>query len=571
MPLTLAHLQPMEKTTEKKLDFIRQIIADDLASGKHQQPVTRFPPEPNGFLHIGHAKSICLNFGIGEENNSSCHLRFDDTNPSKEEQKYVDSIKEDVQWLGFSWDDDLFYASDYFDQLYAYAVQLIEQGDAYVCELSPEQIREYRGTLTEPGKESPYRNRSVEENLDLFTRMKEGEFEEGSMSLRAKIDMASPNLNMRDPVVYRILKSNHHRTGNRWCIYPMYDYTHCLSDSIEKITHSLCTLEFEDHRPLYEWFLATLNTPCRPRQIEFSRLNLNYSVMSKRKLLQLVEGGYVDGWDDPRMLTISGLRRRGYTPNSIRMFCEEIGIGKRDSWIDFGVLENAIRNDLNPIAPRMMCVLDPLKVIIDNYPEDQEEDITAKNHPQQPEQGTRTVPFSREIYIERSDFMEDPPKKFFRLGPDREVRLRYAYYIKFKSMVKDETTGEIKEIHCTYDPESKGGSSPDGRKVKGTIHWVSAKRAVTFPVRLYDRLFSHENPDADKNVDFKEYLNEESVKTVTNCKGEPALAELEPGKQVQFERTGYFCADMVEAKAGNLVFNRIVTLRDSWGKTQQKK
>lgn len=560
----------MENKTERPLDFIRQIVADDLKTGKHTAPVTRFPPEPNGFLHIGHAKSICLNFGIGVENNANCHMRFDDTNPSKEEQAYVDSIKKDVQWLGFDWGENLFYASDYFDQLFDYAIQLIKQGDAYVCDLTGEQIREFRGTLTEPGKESPYRNRNVEENLDLFNRMKEGEFAEGTCCLRAKIDMNSPNLNMRDPVIYRILKAHHHRTGDKWCIYPMYDYTHCLSDSIEGITHSLCTLEFEDHRPLYDWVLDTLKTPCHPRQIEFARLNLTYTVMSKRKILQLVKEGYVDGWDDPRMLTISGLRRRGYTPASIRDFCAEIGIGKKESWIDMGVLENAVRNDLNPIAPRMMCVLDPVKVIIDNYPEDQVEEVTAKNHPQDPEQGTRTLPFAREIYIERNDFMEDPPKKFFRLGPGREVRLRYAFYITCTSFVKDENSGEVIEIHCTYDPESKGGSSPDGRKVKGTIHWVSAQHAVPMQVKLYDRLFSSENPDADKEVDFKEHLNENSIEILENCMGEPALAELEPGKQVQFERQGYFCPDIVDSTNENPVFNRIVTLRDSWAKVNKK-
>ncbi len=560
----------MENTTEKPLDFIRQIIAEDLQTGKHPKPITRFPPEPNGFLHIGHAKSICLNFGVGEENDSICHMRFDDTNPSKEESVFVDSIKKDVQWLGFSWGDNLFFASDYFEKLYQYAIQLIQQGDAYVCELTAEQTREYRGTLTEPGKESPFRNRTVEENLDLFERMKNGEFEEGSHALRAKIDMNSPNLNLRDPIIYRIIKTSHHRTGDSWCIYPMYDYTHCLSDSIEGITHSLCTLEFEDHRPLYDWVLDTLKTPCHPRQIEFARLNLTYTVMSKRKLAQLVEGGFVDGWDDPRMYTVSGLRRRGYTPASIVEFCKEIGVGKRESWIDVGVLENSIRNDLNPTAQRMMCVLDPIKVIIDNYPEDQEEDVTAKNHPQYPEQGTRTIPFSREIYIERNDFLEDPPKKFFRLGPGREVRLRYGYYITCTSVTKDEETGEIKEIHCTYDPESKGGSSPDGRKVKGTIHWVSAKHATTFPVKLYDRLFAVENPDSDKSVDFKEHLNPNSVETLENCKGEPALATLPAGQQIQFERQGYFCSDVVEAEKGNIVFNRIVTLRDSWAKAQKK-
>lgn len=558
----------MENKTEKPLDFIRQIVAEDLETGKHTAPVTRFPPEPNGFLHIGHAKSICLNFGIGVENNASCHMRFDDTNPSKEEQAYVDSIQTDVRWLGFNWGENLFYASDYFDRLYDYAIQLINQGDAYVCDLTPDQIREYRGTLTNPGKESPYRNRSVEENLDLFNRMKNGEFDEGACCLRARIDMNSPNLNMRDPVIYRILKAHHHRTGDKWCIYPMYDYTHCLSDSIEGITHSLCTLEFEDHRPLYDWVLDTLKTPCHPRQIEFARLNLTYTVMSKRKLLQLVKEHYVEGWDDPRMLTISGLRRRGYTPASIRDFCAEIGIGKRESWIDMGVLENCIRNDLNPIAPRMMCVLDPVKVIIDNYPEGKVEDVIAKNHPQAPEQGTRTLPFSREIYIERGDFMEDPPKKFFRLGPGREVRLRYGYYITCDSYVKDEATGTITEIHCTYDPESQGGSTPDGRKVKGTIHWVSAQHAVPMQVKLYDRLFSCENPDADKEVDFKEHLNPNSIQVLENCMGEPALAELEPGKQVQFERQGYFCPDIVESTREHLVFNRIVTLRDSWAKVK---
>lgn len=554
---------------DKPLDFIRQIIADDLRTGKHPQPVTRFPPEPNGYLHIGHAKSICLNFGIGEENNSPCHLRFDDTNPTKEEDVYVNSIKEDVAWLGFDWQDNLFYASDYFDQLHDYAIELIKMGKAYVCELSGEQIREHRGTLTEPGKESPYRDRSVEENLDLFSRMRNGEFAEGSHVLRAKIDMSSPNLNMRDPVIYRIMKHPHHRTGDKWCIYPMYDYTHCLSDAIEEITHSLCTLEFEDHRPLYDWVLETLQTPCHPRQIEFARLNLTYTVMSKRKLLKMVEGNYVEGWDDPRMLTISGLRRRGYTPASIRQFCDTIGIGKRESWIDMGVLENAIREDLNEKAPRTMAILDPLKVIIDNYPEDVVEEVEAKNHPQNPDMGTRTLPFSREIYIERSDFMEDPPKKFFRLGPGREVRLRYGYYITFASMVKDEETGEILELHCTYDPESKGGSSPDGRKVKGTIHWVSAAHALTCKVRLYDRLFSVENPESDKDTDFLEHLNPESVITLEGCKAEPSLGNVTPGSCVQFERQGYFCIDIKESQPGQPVFNRTATLRDSWAKMQK--
>ncbi len=563
-------MDTQETPKEKPLDFIRQIIAEDLQKGKHQTTVTRFPPEPNGLLHIGHAKSICLNFGIARENISVCHLRFDDTNPCKEEMAYVESIKEDVTWLGFDWGSDLFFASDYFQQLYDYAVKLIEIGKAYICELSGEQIREHRGTLTEPGKESPYRNRPVEENLDLFTRMKEGEFEEGKYVLRAKIDMASPNLNMRDPIIYRILKVPHHRTGDTWCIYPMYDYTHCLSDAIENITHSLCTLEFQDHRPLYDWVLDTLQTPSHPQQIEFARLNLTYTVMSKRKLLQLVEGGHVNGWDDPRMLTISGLRRRGYTPTSIRNFCESIGIGKRESWIDMGVLENSIRDDLNEKAPRVMGVLHLLKVIIDNYPDDQMEEVEAKNHPQKPEMGSRKLAFSKELYIEQSDFMENPPRKFFRLGPDREVRLRYGYFIKFVSMVKDEETGEIKEIHCTYDPETKGGSSPDGRKVKGTIHWVSAAHAVKCSVRLYDRLFSTENPDADKAVDFKDHLNPDSVEELDNCMVEAGLAAAEPGTRYQFERQGYFYLDHIDAKPGTPVFNRIVTLRDSWAKKQKK-
>ncbi len=563
-------MEPSNTKKDKPLDFIRQIIAKDLKNGKHQTVITRFPPEPNGFLHIGHAKSICLNFGIAREyknkRSSTCHLRFDDTNPTKEEQVYVDAIKKDVAWLGFDWADKLFFSSDYFGKLYDYAIELIKLGKAYVCELSGDEARKYRGTLKEPGKESPFRNRSVAENLTLFESMKNGEFTEGSHALRAKIDMSSPNLNMRDPVIYRILKANHHRTGDKWCIYPMYDYTHCLSDAIEAITHSLCTLEFEDHRPLYDWVLDTLKTSCHPQQIEFARLNLNYTVMSKRKLLQLVEGNLVNGWDDPRMLTLSGLRRRGYTPTSIRNFCSEIGVGKRESWIDMTVLENSIRNDLNEIAPRVMGVLDPLKVIIDNYPADQTEDIEAKNHPKYPEMGSRTLPFSREIYIERSDFMEDPPRKFFRLGPGREVRLRYAYYIQFVSMVKDEESGEINEIHCTYDPETKGGSSPDGRKVKGTIHWVSAAHGLKCKVNLYDRLFNVENPDADKDMDFKEHLNPNSLTRLENCVVEPGLANSEPDTKIQFERQGYFYPDPVDSAPGAPVFNRIVTLRDSWAK-----
>ncbi len=562
-------MENLENSNDKSLDFIRQIVKEDLSSGKHKKPATRFPPEPNGFLHIGHAKSICLNFGIAEENDSDCHLRFDDTNPSKEDQTYVASIKEDVAWLGFQWDDNLFFASNYFPQLYQYAIELIKRGKAYVCELSAKQMREYRGTLTERGKDSPYRDRSIKENLDLFEKMKNGDYNEGSHVLRAKIDMASPNLNMRDPVIYRIMKVEHHRTGKDWCIYPMYDYTHCLSDSIEEITHSLCTLEFEDHRPLYNWVLDTLETKCHPRQIEFARLNLTYTIMSKRKLLQMVEGNYVSGWDDPRMLTISGLRRRGYTPTSIRNFCNTIGVGKKESWIDMGVLENTVRDDLNDKAPRVMGVLHPLKVIIDNYPEGQEEEVEAKNHPQKPEMGTRTLPFSKEIYIERSDFMEAPPRKYFRLGPEREVRLRYGYYIKFASMVKDDKTGEIIEIHCTYDPETKGGSSPDGRKVKGTIHWVSAAHAASCPVRLYDRLFSVENPDADKETNFLEHLNPDSVKILEDCKIEPSVMNAEPGTHFQFERQGYFCIDTVDSEANKPVFNQIVTLRDSWGKKKK--
>lgn len=559
-------MEPTDNKQDRPLDFIRQIIAEDLKTGKHAHPITRFPPEPNGYLHIGHAKSICLNFGIGQENSSPCHLRFDDTNPTKEEDVYVESIKEDVKWLGFDWQDNLFFASDYFDQLYNFAVELIRRGKAYVCELSGDEIREYRGTLTEPGKNSPYRERSVGENLGLFEKMKAGLFEEGSHVLRAKIDMNSPNIKMRDPVIYRILKAHHHRTGDRWCIYPMYDFTHCLSDALEKITHSLCTLEFEDHRPLYDWVLDSLETEVHPRQIEFARLNLSYTVMSKRKLLRLVEGKHVDGWDDPRMLTISGLRRRGFTPKSIRNFCHTIGIGKRESWIDMGVLENVIREDLNETAPRVMGILDPLKVIIDNYPDDTVEEVTAHNHPQKPEMGTRTLPFSKELYIERSDFMENPPKKYFRLGPDREVRLRYGYYIKFVSMVKDSDSGEIKEIHCTYDPETKGGSSPDGRKVKGTIHWVSASHALDCTVRLYDRLFSIENPESDKDTSFIDQLNPDSKITLKQCKVEPGLKMMNPGSRFQFERQGYFYIDPQDSTPGTPVFNRIVTLRDSWSK-----
>ena len=552
----------------RPLDFIRQIVDQDQKSGKHTVPVTRFPPEPNGFLHIGHAKSICLNFGISNEYGGQCHLRFDDTNPSKEEVEYVESIKEDVRWLGFDWQEHLYFASDYFEKLYDFAEQLIHRGKAYVCDLSAEDIRKYRGTLTEPGKDSPFRDRSVEENLELFRNMRDGVYKEGSRVLRARIDMSSPAMVMRDPVLYRIVYASHHRTGDKWCIYPMYDFTHCLSDMLEEITHSLCTLEFQDNRMLYDWVLETLETPCHPRQIEFARLNLTYTVMSKRKLLQLVDEHHVDGWDDPRMLTISGLRRRGYTPGAIRKFCDLIGIGKKQSWIDMGVLENAVRDDLNERAPRVMGVLEPLKVVIDNYPEDLVEEITAQNHPQKPEMGSRILPFSKELYIERNDFMEDPPRKFFRLGPGREVRLRYGYYITCVSYETD-SDGNVTLLHCTYDPETKGGTSPDGRKVKGTIHWVSAKDAVDGNVYLYDRLFDAEHPDGDKDVDFKTHLNPDSRKILEGCKLEPSLADIEDGVQVQFERQGYFCLDPALSSPGNQVFNRVVTLRDSWAKVKK--
>ncbi len=556
---------PDNGSSDRPLDFIRQIVDQDQKSGKHPVPVTRFPPEPNGFLHIGHAKSICLNFGISQEFGGQCHLRFDDTNPSKEEVEYVESIKRDVQWLGFDWQDHLYFASDYFDKLYDFAEQLINRGKAYVCDLSAEEIRRFRGTLTEPGTDSPYRNRPVEENLELFRGMRDGAYPEGSRVLRAKIDMGAAAIILRDPVLYRIVNASHHRTGGKWCIYPLYDFTHCLSDMLEQITHSLCTLEFQDNRLLYDWVLDTLETPCHPRQIEFARLNLTYTVMSKRKLLQLVGEHHVDGWDDPRMLTISGLRRRGYTPRSIRNFCEMIGIGKKQSWIDMGVLENAVREDLNATAPRVMGVLEPLKVVIDNYPHDQTEEITAQNHPQKPELGTRTLPFSRELYIERNDFLEDPPRKFFRLGPGREVRLRYGYYITCVSYEKDEH-GQVTVLHCTYDPQTKGGTSADGRKVKGTIHWVSAKDAVDAEVYLYDRLFSVEHPDGDKEVDFKDHLNPDSRTILRGCKLEPSLDSIEAGVQVQFERQGYFCLDSALSTPGRPVFNRVVTLRDSWAK-----
>jgi glutaminyl-tRNA synthetase len=552
------------------LDFIRTIIAEDLKANKNDgRIVTRFPPEPNGYLHIGHAKSICLNFGIAAENRGICNLRFDDTNPSKEDIEYVESIKSDVRWLGFDWGDRLFYASDYFEQLYQYAVQLIKQGKAYVCSLSPQEIRDYRGTLTSPGKDSPYRTRSVADNLDLFERMRAGEFEDGSHVLRAKIDMASPNLNTRDPVIYRILRAEHHRTGNRWCIYPMYDFAHSLSDSIEGITHSICTLEFEDHRPLYDWFLDVLNVH-HPQQIEFARLNLTYTVMSKRKLVELVEQGYVSGWDDPRMPTISGFRRRGYTPESIRNFCERIGVAKSNSVVDIALLEHCVREDLNKRAPRVMAVLQPLRVVIDNYPEGQVEELEAENNPEDPGMGTRKVPFSRVLYIEQDDFREDPPKKFFRLAPGREVRLKHAYYITCVDVIKDKQTGEVVELHCTYDPATRGGWSQDGRKVKGTLHWVSADHSLEAEVRLYDHLFVKANPGGEKDgADFKNYVNPNSLTTLTSCRVEPHLAGAAPGSHYQFLRRGYFCVDAVDSSDETLVFNRTVSLRDSWAKIEK--
>ena len=549
------------------VNFIEAIINEDLKTGKHDGRVhTRFPPEPNGFLHIGHAKSICLNFGIAKKyDGGMCNLRFDDTNPLKEEDKYVNSIIEDVKWLGFDWEDRLCYASDYFDQLFDYAVQIVRDGKAFVCDLNSEEIRSYRGTLTEPGKDSPYRNRSIDENYDLFMCMKSGEFPDGSRTLRAKIDMSHPNLNMRDPVIYRILHASHHRTGDTWCIYPMYDWAHGLEDSIERITHSLCTLEFEDHRPLYDWYLEQLGV-YHCQQIEFARLNLNYTVMSKRMLLELVEGGFVSGWDDPRMPTISGYRRRGYTPQSIRNFSEKIGIAKRDNTVEVSLLEHSVREDLNKRAPRVMAVLQPLKIVIENYPEEQTEELAAVNNPENPEAGTRNVPFSRELFIEQNDFMEDPPRKFFRLAPGREIRLRYAYFITCTQVIKDEN-GHVIELRCTYDPETKGGSAPDGRKVKGTIHWVSAKHCLDAEVRLYDRLFSVSNPGRDG--DFKKDINTDSLQVLTHCKVEPSLKNTDPNVTVQFERKGYFCIDLVDSSPDHLIFNRTVPLRDSWKKIEK--
>jgi len=554
--------------TAPSADFIRKIVAEDLRTNKYGGRVhTRFPPEPNGYLHIGHAKSICLNFGVAAENEGGlCNLRFDDTNPTKEDVEYVESIKSDIRWLGFDWGGRLFYASDHFEQLYECAVRLIRTGKAYVCDLNAEEIREYRGTLTAPGRDSPYRSRSVEENLDLFRRMREGEFKDGSRVLRAKIDMASPNLNMRDPVIHRILRASHHRTGDKWCIYPMYDFAHGLSDSIERVTHSICTMEFENHRPLYDWFLDELNV-YHPRQIEFARLNLAYTVLSKRRLVELVEGGYVSGWDDPRMPTISGLRRRGYTPEAIRNFCRRISVNKYDSTVDIALLEHCIREDLNKRAPRVMGVLRPLRVVIDNYPQDRSEELEAVNNPEDPGMGTRKVPFSRVLYIEREDFREDPPKKFFRLSPGREVRLRYAYFVTCVGVVKDERTGEVAELHCTYDPRTRGGDSPDGRKVKATLHWVSAAHSLPAELRLYDHLFIKEDPDDVANgADFKANLNPNSLETLTSCRVEPSLAAAVPGSRYQFERQGYFCVDPVDSSDKALVFNRTVSLRDSWAK-----
>ncbi|MCD4780163.1 MAG: glutamine--tRNA ligase/YqeY domain fusion protein [Candidatus Omnitrophica bacterium] len=564
------HAQENRSSKEKKsVDFIRTIVAEDIKKQKNNgEVVTRFPPEPNGYLHIGHAKSICLNFGIAQEFNGTCHLRFDDTNPTKEEVQYVESIKEDVLWLGFNWADKEFYASDYFERLCQFAVQLIKIGKAYVDSSTPEEIRASRGTLTEPGQNSPYRDRPIKENLELFEQMRKGDMDEGQCVLRAKIDLASSNINMRDPVIYRILKAHHHRTKDQWCIYPMYDFTHGLSDSIEGITHSLCTLEFENHRPLYDWFLEALQVPCHPQQIEFARLNLTYTVMSKRKLLELVRHGHVSGWDDPRMPTISGLRRRGYPPEAIREFCDRIGIAKVENLIDISLLEFCVREDLNKHANRVMVVLDPLKLVITNYPVNQTEDLEAINNPEDESAGTRLIPFGRELYIERSDFMEDPPKKFFRLAPGKEVRLRYAYFITCEKVIKNDQGG-ILEVHCRYDPASKGGQSPDGRKVKGTLHWVAGQSAVTCEVRLYDRLFFKENPDSPKDeTDYKAYLNPDSLKVEKAAFAEPCLASAKVGDRLQFERLGYFCVDP-DSNKDKRVVNRTVALKDSWAKMKK--
>jgi len=550
------------------MDFIRTIVANDLKTNKWAaRVVTRFPPEPNGYLHVGHAKSICLNYGIASENNGVFHLRFDDTNPTKEEEEYVQSIIEDVRWLGADFGEHLYYASDYFEQMYEYAVQLTKAGKAYVCDLTADEIREYRGTLTRPGKNSPYRDRAIEENLDLFQRMRAGEFPDGSRVLRAKIDMASPNLNMRDPVIYRILHATHHRSGDNWCVYPMYDWAHGLEDSIEKITHSICTLEFADHRPLYDWFLDQLGV-YHPQQIEFARLNLTYTVMSKRKLIELVQGGFVNGFDDPRMPTIAGMRRRGYPPEAIHNFCDAIGVAKTDSTVAVELLEHYIREYLNKVAPRVMAVLRPLRVVIENYPEGQVEDLDAVNNPEDPAAGTRKAPFSRVLYIEREDFMEDPPKNFYRLAPGREVRLRYAYFIKCREAVKD-AAGNVAELRCTYDPATRGGDAPDGRKVKATLHWVSAEHSLPAEARLYDHLFTKENPgDVEEGADWKSNVNPRSLETLEGCRVEPALAGAAPGSRIQFERLGYFCVDPDSTK-GRLVFNRTVSLKDEWARIQK--
>jgi glutaminyl-tRNA synthetase len=559
-----------QPNTSPPSDFIRDIINEDLRTNKHLGRVaTRFPPEPNGYPHVGHAKSVCLNFGIAAQYGGACNLRMDDTDPTGESMEYVEAIIRDVKWLGFDWDDRLYYASDYYGQIYQYALQLIRMGKAFVCDLSTDEMREYRGSFTEPGRESPWRKRSVEENLDLFRRMRAGEFEEGSCVLRAKIDMASPNITMRDPIMYRIKKESHYRTGDQWCIYPMYDFAHCLSDSIEKITHSICTLEFENNRPLYDWFLEALNVENRPQQIEFARLNLSYTVLSKRRLIELVENGIVNGWDDPRMPTLSGMRRRGYPPEAIRDFCERIGVAKNDSLVDVALLENCIRESLNDKAPRVMAVLRPLRVVIDNYPEGQVEAFDCPYHPKNPEMGSRKVPFSRVLYIEQEDFMENPPRKFYRLAPGREVRLRYGYFIKCVNVVKNPETGAVVELHCTYDPETRSGFAPDGRNVEATIHWVSAAHGVPAEVRLYDRLFRVADPLATAS-DYMEHLNPGAIETLRSCSVEPSLADAAPGSAFQFERMGYFCVDSVDSKADSLVFNRTVTLRDAWARIAEK-
>jgi glutaminyl-tRNA synthetase len=559
-----------QTNTSHTSDFIRDIIENDLKINKHEGRVAvRFPPEPNGYLHVGHAKAICLNFGIAVQYGGTCNLRMDDTDPSGESIEYVDSIIRDIQWLGFDWGDRLFFASDYYERLYEYALQMIKEGKAFVCDLDADEMREHRGSFTEPGTESPYRNRSVEENLDLFERMRAGEFEEGSRTLRAKIDMASPNITMRDPIMYRIKKETHYRTGDRWCIYPMYDFTHCLSDSMERITHSICTLEFENNRPLYDWFLEEVKADYRPQQIEFARLNISYTIMSKRLLIDLVEKRIVSGWNDPLMPTISGMRRRGYTPTAIRDFCDRIGVAKNDSLIDMALLENCVRENLNEKAPRVMAVLRPLRVVIDNYPEDQVEEFDCLYHPQNPDMGSRKVPFSRVLYVERDDFMEDAPRKFFRLTVGREVRLRYGYFITCVDVVKDPDTGEVVELHCTYDPETRSGFAPDGRKVKATIHWVSAVHSVPAEVRLYDRLFRVADPLGEES-DYTEYLNPNALETLTECQVEPSLAGAPSESRFQFERLGYFCVDSVDSSDDVLVFNRTVTLRDSWAKIAGK-